>query len=267
MSRRRRHRLKLKSLYVWHRWVGLVAALFVIVLAVTGLALNHTEELELDARHVRTAWLLDWYGISLPDDVPAWRAGEHWISQWDRRLYLDTRDLGEHSDGRLRGAVAWNGLLIVALDRALLLLTERGELVEKLAGGDLPARLQGAALAGDRPVLFTEAGPYAGDVDLVTWQPLPDTSVSPTEPAALPTELAERIAAQWRGAGLTLERVVLDLHSGRILGQAGVYLMDAAAALLLFLSLSGSGIWIVRAVRNRQRGHKTGHRAAKKGRH
>ena len=265
MSRRRRHRLKLKSLYVWHRWVGLVAALFVIVLAVTGLALNHTEELELDARHVRTPWLLDWYGIALPDEVPAWRVGDHWISQWDRRLYFDTRDLGEHPDGRLRGAVVRDGLLIVALDRALLLLTEQGELVEKLAEGDLPGPLQGLALAGERPVLLTEAGQYAGDDDLLAWRPLHDATVSATAPAALPSGLAERIAAHWRGSGLTLERVLLDLHSGRLIGPAGVYLMDAAAVLLLFLSLSGGGVWIVRAVRNRRRGRKAG-QSARKGR-
>ena len=95
MSRRRRHRLKLKSLYVWHRWVGLVAALFVIVLAVTGLALNHTEELQLDARHVRTAWLLDWYGISLPDEVPAWRAGGLRNARPDRGY----RDTGAYPTG------------------------------------------------------------------------------------------------------------------------------------------------------------------------
>ncbi len=264
MSRRRRHRLKLKSLYVWHRWVGLVAALFVIVLAVTGLALNHTEELELDARHVRTAWLLDWYGIAVPESVPAWRVGDRWISQWDRRLYLDTRDLGEHPEGRLRGAVAWGDLLIVALDQALLLLTEGGELVEKLAADDLPGTLQGVALVRERPLLLTNAGQYAGDDDLVAWQPQPDAAVSPTAPASLPAELAERIAAHWRGTGLTLERVLLDLHSGRILGPAGVYLMDAAAVLLLFLSLSGGGIWIVRAVRNRQRGRKAGQPAGRR---
>jgi uncharacterized iron-regulated membrane protein len=50
------------------------------------------------------------------------------------------------------------------------------------------------------------------------------------------------LRSAWRGTGLSLERVLLDLHSGRILGEAGVWLVDAAA--LLFLLLAGSGVWL-----------------------
>ncbi len=47
----------LRSLYVWHRYLGLSAALFVILLSATGLALNHTELLQhgLETCPVRTA--------------------------------------------------------------------------------------------------------------------------------------------------------------------------------------------------------------------
>ena len=54
---------QLRSLYLWHRYIGLAAALFVIVLTVTGLLLNHTEELGLDSSSVQSDTLLDWYGI------------------------------------------------------------------------------------------------------------------------------------------------------------------------------------------------------------
>ncbi len=256
MSRRRRHRLKLKSLYVWHRWLGLAAALFVIVLAVTGLALNHTEALGLDERHVGSEWLLDHYGIRLPETVPAWRAGDHWISQWERRLYLDDRDLGEQGEGRLRGALYWNGMVLVALDDALLLFTPDGERIDVLAGAALPGPPTGlTADATGRPLLLTPGGAFAGDAELMGWEAAGDSAPPAPPPQQLPPTLRADIARQWRGRGLTLERVLLDLHSGRILGEAGVWLMDAAAVVLLFLALSGSGIWIVRGLRNRQRGH------------
>ena len=256
MNRRRRHRLKLKSFYVWHRWLGLMAALFVILLAVTGLVLNHTDALRLDARHVRTTWLLDLYGIHAPAEVPSYAAGKHWISQWEQRLYLDSRDLGETAVGRLIGAARFGDLILVALEKALLLVTPDGEVVERLGSESLPAlplRQLGRDPDG-RPLLITPNGNFAADAQLLAWQP------STAEPAwlahagRLPAELRAILLRDWRGQGLTLERVILDLHSGRILGNAGVWLMDGAAVLLLLLAFSGSGIWIVRTLRERRRG-------------
>ena len=48
----------LRSLYMWHRWLGLAAAAFVILLSLSGLLLNHTEEFALDSRHVSNGALL-----------------------------------------------------------------------------------------------------------------------------------------------------------------------------------------------------------------
>jgi len=48
----------------------------------------------------------------------------------------------------------------------------------------------------------------------------------------------------YRAQYLTLERIVLDAHSGRILGVFGVLFMDMAAILLILLSVSGIYIWL-----------------------
>ena len=58
------------------------------------------------------------------------------------------------------------------------------------------------------------------------------------------------LEAAWRGKGLTVERVLLDLHSGRILGKVGPLLMDLVAVFLIVLSLSGL---ILAKVRNRKK--------------
>lgn len=52
-----------------------------------------------------------------------------------------------------------------------------------------------------------------------------------------------RFQQLFRGRILPWERVILDLHSGRIFGPWGPWLMDAAAILLLFLAGSGVSIW------------------------
>ncbi|HSH28473.1 MAG TPA: PepSY domain-containing protein, partial [Thiohalobacter sp.] len=62
----------------------------------------------------------------------------------------------------------------------------------------------------------------------------------------LPAELYEELVEHYRGEVLPLERVLLDLHSGRIFGRHGYLVMDVAAVLLIALALSGSLIWLRR---------------------
>jgi len=63
MSQKKRQRKK-KPLLIWHRYLGLASALFVIILSITGILLNHTESLRLDERPVAQRWLLNIYGIA-----------------------------------------------------------------------------------------------------------------------------------------------------------------------------------------------------------
>jgi uncharacterized iron-regulated membrane protein len=63
------------------------------------------------------------------------------------------------------------------------------------------------------------------------------------EPVTLPPGLRGRLVEIYRIKGLPLERVLLDVHSGRILGAWGVYLVDAAAVLFLGLVLTGLWMW------------------------
>jgi uncharacterized iron-regulated membrane protein len=58
--------------------------------------------------------------------------------------------------------------------------------------------------------------------------------------------LTERLRSDYQSRILPLERVLLDLHSGRIAGGAGVILMDLAAIILIFLIATGGWIWIKR---------------------
>jgi len=58
--------------------------------------------------------------------------------------------------------------------------------------------------------------------------------------------LKKLLRNHFRGEVLPVERVLLDLHSGRFFGKIGPWLFDIAAALLILLSLTGSWIWLRR---------------------
>ncbi|WP_158675397.1 PepSY domain-containing protein [Thiohalobacter thiocyanaticus] len=251
MSRqhRRHQRLKLKSLYVWHRYIGLTAALFVLILAVTGLLLNHTERFAFDSRHVHNDWVLDWYGIEAPERYTSYALeGDH-ITLFGRHLYHNLHELeGEHEG--LIGALRVGDLVVVAVDREILLLMGDGELVERLGGSEgVPSGMRRLGLDSDG-ALVVEGGHayYQPDADFIRWRHWegdPDT-VTWTQADTLPDKLYEELVEHYRGEVLPVERVLLDLHSGRILGRHGYLVMDIAAVLLIALALSGSLIWLRR---------------------
>lgn len=249
MSRRRRKRIKLKSFYVWHRYLGLTVAVFALVLSVTGLALNHTDRLQLGKRHVQFVPLLDWYGIQAPQHATSFAVAGHRVTLLGERLFFDNRPLaGEY--GRLVGVAPWHELLIAAVDEQILLLAPDGELVERLTARDgVPAGMQAIGLDARGHITVQAAhGLYQPDADLLDWLH-PDQAglkVRWTQPGELSPQDKAALDRRYLAEALPWERVMLDLHSGRILGRAGPWLMDAAAVILILLALSGSWIWLKR---------------------
>lgn len=242
------------GLYRVHRVLGLSSALFVLLLAVTGLALNHTGLLALDRHHVAADWLLDWYGIE-PPEVTGFAAGDHHVAHMGERLWLDGEPVLEDVDA-LRGAVKPGRFLVVALGNELALLTVGGRLVERIgAEAGAPREIRRVGARDDGTVVVEAAdGYFRSDPTLAGWQPTTGPAVDWSRPAPLPAELKNRMARQWRGRGLSVERLLLDLHSGRILGRFGVWLMDAMALIFIVLAITGTWVWYRRRPVQRNRG-------------
>ena len=243
MSRRHRRGIAWRSLYQWHRLLGLCAAGFVLLLASTGLVLNHSHELALDRSHVSAAALLDWYGIQAPTQGLALMLGGRQVAQLGKRLYVDQRQL-PGSYGRLLGAVASAPLLVLAVEGELVLLSPAGELVERLGSAQgLPAGIQALGHTPDGQVAVRAGhGVYVADRDILRWQPRPQTLIQWSRPQTLDAIGDLELARRYRETELTHERVLLDIHSGRIAGRFGVWLMDVMA--LLFLLLATTGVWL-----------------------
>lgn len=251
MNRGRGRRRK-PSLFLWHRWLGLGAAFWLVVLSLTGLMLNHTESLKLDERRVEARWLSRAYGISPPPLVKAYRVQDHWISQWGDELFFDGEPLGVR--GRLRGAAAAAGMVVAGAEGELILLGPQGQLVERtpMPGLRQVGKAEGALL------VRVAGGLRRADAEVIEWSPVAgETAVVWSRAVPLPRAIRTAIEQRLLGAGLPLERVVLDLHSGRIFGAAGVFLMDAAAVVLLFSTFSGVWLWL-RHRRRRRRSARSG---------
>lgn len=234
-----------------HRWVGLSVVVFVLYLSISGIALNHSGDLELDRRYVGWSWLLDAYGLQVPTPTASFADGGHRATLLGERLFLDGRDVGQRASA-LTGIAALGPLVLIGGEQTVYLLTADGAFVEAIdLGSQVAGPIERLGRAGDRAILQSAGGLYRSDEDVAVFESWDDVSVEHWS-SATPPDAAEMEAldAAWRGRGLTVERVLLDLHSGRILSNTGPLLMDLVALLLIVLSVSGL---IMSNVRNRRK--------------
>lgn len=243
----RRHRITNRTLGAWHRRLGLGAAVFLIFLIVSGLLLNHSRRLGLDRSYIQSSWLLDWYGIHAPEPPLGVALGGHWLSGLDGRIYFDGQELSTMR-GRLDGAVLLKDAVVAAVEGEVWLLTPDGSVIERLGSAQgVPGGLR--ALGVDRQgrlVAQSAQGSYAADAELAQWRRVATPVADWSRPTPVPPALREELIRQYRGRGLSAERILADAHGGRLLGKIGVWLVDLTAIACLGLALSGLWLWIRR---------------------
>lgn len=243
------------SAFLWHRRIGLVALVLVIILAVTGIALNHTEQFGLDENFVDSEWILDWYGLQPEGEPVSYPAGAHAITQWQQQVFFDNKVITSSTQS-LRGAIRAEQFIVLAFDSELLLLSPGGELVERIPTSTSFSNTRRLGMKYQRPVIETaEPLYYMADEHIIDWDVIINEDISWSQ--ADPVDATQRasLLQAFRGSGLSMERVILDLHSGRIFGGWGIYLMDAAALALLWLSLSGLWVWWRRTQKQKTKRH------------
>lgn len=232
----------LRSFLVLHRRMGLISALFVLVLSTTGLVLHYSNSLGLDRSYIDSPALLGWYGIELPSPDVAYRANGSTVVQIEQSLYLDHIPLaGDYAP--LTGMTATPFGYLVATVGELLLITPGGELIEELgAQHGVPLPVDAVATDAEGVWLRSGAEVYSADLERLEFMRSERSDLDWIRPVAVPVELAANLSQQYASSLLSWERLVLDLHSGQLFGAVGRVLMDIMA--LLFILMAVTGIWI-----------------------
>ena len=231
----------------WHRWAGIVSALFVVMLVITGIMLNHTDVLNLDEAYVQNSHLLDLYNIHPASEPLGFEVSDHWISQVGERVYFDETEIAKEIE-HLTGAVSVMNEIAVAMDEQILLLNVNGQTIESLDGLDgVPSGMRAIGITEDKHLVVKGShGNYILNLPDFSWHETAEVSAVWSKSETLPEKLLEHLLQLYRGKGLSAERVILDLHSGRLFGIWGVYVIDAAAILFLLLAISGVMMWYKR---------------------
>jgi len=242
-----------RRLRLWHRYVGLSLAGVALVLASTGILLNHSADLELDTQYISWSPLLDWYDFPVPKIDKSFQVdAEHWLSLISGHLYLQQQALNIPA-ARLQAAVSLNGLICVLSDQRLLLLDQQGQLIESIRPQQgLPTAAQNLAISPQGWLrLQTATQIYQADADLLTWQIVTDRLENDWQiDQTAPTSLQLALQQQARSRLLHWERLLLDLHNGRFFGRLGSYVLDLVGLLLMVLAISGFFMWSKRAMKS-----------------
>ena len=210
-----------KAVARWHRRFAIFISFWLVLLASSGLLINHANDWGLDSRPLAST-LQRWvYGIDVQGaDLcePLTREGIA-CEQLFARLQLPV------------------GVLLLGV-RDLFLLDDSGQLVEKMSARQFGlASLQAALREGSEIYLRG-----ADKVVLTT----PDLLEGQVLNSAAAAELSGR---NWQVATksselITWERFLLDIHAARFLGPVASVFNDLMAAFILILAISG--LWLYR---------------------
>ena len=251
MSRRK----KPFAFFLWHRRIGLAALLLVFILSLTGIMLNHTEDLKLDETVVESDFILDWYDINPHGSPVSYNAGDIWISQWNQQLFFNGINFFSHKE-KLQGAVRIDDLIAIALDNFVLLLDNEAEIIELMPVTSSYSTIKIGIHNNKIILLDSDNKTYISNTDFTNWQAYELKGAVWTVPFNLSETQIATLKEEYRGQGLSLEKVILDLHSGRIFNAKwGVYIMDLSALLMMLLGISGTWVWWSRKSKMRRKKH------------
>ncbi len=242
MSRGNRRRWSL-WLARCHRYAGITAAVFTLLLALSGLLLQHAPALGLDRQPVNSPAVARWLGIDIAS-VRGWALDGQWLLAAGDGLWLDRQRIAD-TDGRVHGALTTPFGFAVAVGGSVRLFDGRGRPVERLRpGGALPAAVERIGRTPDGgAVVASGEGAWTAERNWLAFQrhagPAPQWAQAAEPPAAL----AEAARRGELARSVDWERLLLALHSGRIAGAVGTVVMDAAALALIALVGTGAYLW------------------------
>ena len=245
-------------LILWHRRSGLIVIPIVLMLSITGILINHSQTLGFAKQPVYSG-VIGWlYGVEPKHITQGYQANDHWLAQKNRIVYLNTQPLYDCKSDLL-GAVYWQETIAVLCDNRISLYLEDGQLVEQLPALTVQASSLGLLATNNGPLLMLAAPLMSFNDSSWSWtvanaeQQQLATNIQWADLEILPVDLAQELNRDLPLPGINTERLLLDLHSGRLFGDIGVYLVDAASLVFIFLCLSGFYTWFKRVFNSRKK--------------
>lgn len=237
-------RVTKKSINQIHKFTGIAVCIFLIHLSITGIFLNHTEDLSLDEKYTASPIILALYNISLPSQEETFLVDNFFISRFGDQIFLDNQPVVK-SEAPIIGATFSNQILVIAFPNEMVLLTQEGGLIERLTStSELPKNIEKLGASEDILYLKTTNQVWESSDQAQVWVASDSNFNDWSNEVVMPDQQTKQIEMYFSGKGVSLEQFFLDLHNGNIIKKFGKWFLDLIAIFLLLLSISGIWIWL-----------------------
>jgi hypothetical protein len=239
----------------WHKRAGIAAFIFMIWLGASGFLINQSSAWGYDTIRIDWSWVTGLYGLKASPPHEGFIAGDAWLAKSGDVVALNGEELSFSIPAPL-GIVASDAaglpLLFIATREALYAVTPEGKLYERMMSPIIPVKeLVRLGTRGTAIVIEGRDGLHASADGGLSWTTPEDDAVAWSEPKTLTEPQREELAPFSRPT-MSLEQTLLDLHSGRIFGDVGVWVVNIVGFMAIFLGISG--IWMTwRISRQRSR--------------
>ncbi|NQW34933.1 MAG: PepSY domain-containing protein [Methylophilales bacterium] len=230
-----------------HKFIGLAVCLFLIHLSISGILLNHTNDLKLDQHRVSWDWLLKSYGIPTPETQSAYAVGENFLHQTNNQIFMNEKSIIRNEAG-LMGALLHNNDITIATADSIIEINASGDILRNIKVADaFNNGIRRIGLLSNSIVIESNNIYFVQEVNSNKWLPKEDlTGIKWANKQTLPADLKNKIKKYYVGDGLSVEQIILELHSGAIFKKIGRTFMDVIAILLIILSASGIWMWFLK---------------------
>jgi len=234
----------IKKILSFHLYVGLGISLLLIHLSITGIFLNHTDDLRLDKTYISSAWILNLYGLNVPKPSKIFTLQQDSFSQFDTEVFLNNKPIFLF-DSELMGVIKDHENFIIAAQDELFIVSQSGELMgnQKI----LSFTIKSIGKYKEKIVIKDEQlNKWVGKSISDKWTPIFKDNIDWSEPGIMTPLNKKDIKQYFVGNGISLEQIILDFHSGAIFKKEGKIFFDLVSLLLIFLSVSGIWVWLIK---------------------
>jgi hypothetical protein len=224
-----------------HRWIGIIASIWLLLLASTGLLLQHKDDWNLAHKYTQSALLLSLYDIG--QQFTSYGDQQNNLAQLDYQIYIDGTAKIKLEEPII-GAVYQQPNWIIATASQINWIDTHGQIIQSMDEFDgitLPIE----KLGHNQTNLIIQN--QSESIELKTLQPtmLTTTWSQAIDSESLKIQLIETSTQNY----LSYEQLIFDLHAG--ITSPSLF-NDIAALALIFLSISGIIIFFKKSFRNQK---------------